>query len=417
MERHIVISVDGHAFAPAPANSSSETKQLVELDPYFEPEHLPTWRAYREQLRVALAPLDGKPITDDRAMFSKEAVGAFERKARAHGSDASDGLFDSDIRTREMESQGICAEVLFPNVLPFSMREGGGPHPAEVHWAGMRAYNRWLADFCARTPHRRAGLATLDVRDIAAAVDEVAWAKEAGLRGVLPPTGWWLTGLAPYYDERYEPLWAACEELGMPVHFHGGPASGDDHSAYGPKGLAVYAVETTTFYSSRALPYFILGGVLERHPGLQLVFTEAQGPWLHLLEFMDRLTEERKGNDLFSHVRRDLSLTATGYFRRQVFVGASMMTREEAVSRHQLGLDNLMWGADYPHVEGTWPRTTAWLRSALGGLPTDEVHTILARNPARLYGFDLDALQPIADHIGPTVAELLDPPEETLWEW
>jgi predicted TIM-barrel fold metal-dependent hydrolase len=417
MERHIVISVDGHAFAPAPANSSSETRQLVELDPYFDREHLPVWQAYREQLRERLAHLGGKPVADDDAMFAKAAVGAFERKARARGSDAGDGLFDSDIRTREMESQGICAEVLFPNVLPFSMREGGGPYPPEVQWAGMRAYNRWLADFCARTPNRRAGLAALDVRDVDAAVEEVAWARDAGLRGVLPPTGWWLQGLAPYYDDRYEPLWAACEVHGMPVHFHGGAASGDDHAAYGAKGLAVYAYETTNFYSSRAFPYFVLGGILERHPALQLVFTESQAPWLHTLAFLDRLTDDRKGNDLFGHVRKAVPLRASEYFRRQVFVGASMMTREEALHRHDLGLENLMWGSDYPHVEGTWPRTTAWLRSALGGLPPDEVHTILARNPARLYGFDLDELQPIADRIGPSIDELAQEPKETLWEW
>jgi predicted TIM-barrel fold metal-dependent hydrolase len=417
MERHIVISVDGHVFAPAPANSSSQTRQLVQLDQYFDRDHLAIWQEYRAALSRALAPLGGRPRADDEGMFAKASVGAFERKAWAQGSDASDGLFDSDVRTREMESQGICAEVLFPNVLPFSMPEGGGPYPPHVHWAGMRAYNRWLVDFCAETPNRRAGLAVLDVRDIEAAVEEVAWAREAGLRGVFPPTGWWGQDLAPYYDERYEPLWSACEDHGMPVHFHGGPGSGDDHGAYGPKGLAVYAVETTLFYSTRAFPYFVLGGVLERHPGLQLVFTESQAPWLHLLAFLDRLTDERSGNDLFSHVRRDVPLRASEYFRRQVFLGASMMTREDALSRHEIGLENLMWGSDYPHVEGTWPRTNAWLQSALGGLPPDEVHTILAANPARLYGFDLDALQPIADRIGPTVDELAAPPMETLWEW
>jgi len=416
LDRHIVISVDGHAFAPAPANSSSETRQLIELDPYFEQRHLPVWQAYREALSRALAPLGGAPRDDENGMFAPAGVGAFERKARARGSDAGDGLFDSDIRLREMESQGICAEVLFPNVLPFTMREGGGPYPPEVHRAGARAYNRWLADFCAATPNRRAGLAAIDVHDIEAAVADVTWAAEAGLRGALPPTGWW-PDLAPYYDERYEPLWAACAELGMPVHFHGGAGSGDDYAAYGAKGFAVYAVETTSFYSTRAFPYFVLGGVLERHPALQLVFTESTAPWLHLLQLMDRLTEKRSGNDLFSHVRREVPLKASEYFRRQVHIGASMMNRQEALDRHELGLENLMWGADYPHVEGTWPRTTAWLRSAFGGLPSDEVHTILARNPARLYGFDLDDLQPIADRIGPSVRELAEPPKEMLWEW
>ena len=72
--------------------------------------------------------------------------------------------WDSDRRLAETESDGIAAEVLFPNTVPPFFTEGNLvalPPTAEDYarrWAGVQAHNRWLADFCARTPGRRAGV-------------------------------------------------------------------------------------------------------------------------------------------------------------------------------------------------------------------------------------------------------------------
>ena len=60
--------------------------------------------------------------------------------------------------------------------------------------------------------------------------------------------------------------------------------------------------------------------------------------------------------------------------------------------RYDIGIENMMFGSDYPHVEGTWPRTYDWVRATLGGIPEDEQRLILGANAARLYGFDLDEL-------------------------
>ena len=75
--------------------------------------------------------------------------------------------------------------------------------------------------------------------------------------------------------------------------------------------------------------------------------------------------------------------------------------------RHEIGLGNLMWGADSPHLEGTWPRTRKSLARCFRGMPIREARAILSDNPARLYGFDLAVLQPIADRVCPTVVELV----------
>ena len=65
-----------------------------------------------------------------------------------------------------------------------------------------------------------------------------------------------------------------------------------------------------------------------------------------------------------------------------------------------------MWGTDYPHPEGTWPHTLERLRGDFGGIPVEDARKLLGETAARCYGFDLDALRPIAERIGPTPADL-----------
>jgi len=69
-----------------------------------------------------------------------------------------------------------------------------------------------------------------------------------------------------------------------------------------------------------------------------------------------------------------------------------------------------MWGSDYPHIEGTFPNSVLSLRHALEGVESEEfIRAVLGENAATVYGFDLKALQTVADRIGPTMDELRAP--------
>jgi hypothetical protein len=104
-----------------------------------------------------------------------------------------------------------------------------------------------------------------------------------------------------------------------------------------------------------------------------------------------------------------MSLTPGEYFRRNFFVGASFLRPSEAPLRYDIGVDRIMWGADYPHSEGSYPYTTEALRAAFADCPPSETKQMLETTAAELYGFDLDALQAIGSVIGPTVAEVSVP--------
>jgi hypothetical protein len=77
--------------------------------------------------------------------------------------------------------------------------------------------------------------------------------------------------------------------------------------------------------------------------------------------------------------------------------------------RHQIGVDRIMWGTDYPHVEGSYPYTRELLRLTFAGVDPDEIQQMLALNAAKLYGFDLEQLAPLAARVGPTRAEIAEP--------
>jgi Amidohydrolase len=101
--------------------------------------------------------------------------------------------------------------------------------------------------------------------------------------------------------------------------------------------------------------------------------------------------------------------SATEYFHRNVWMGVSQPGPADAAARHEIGLDRFMWGSDYPHDEGTAPFTREHLRALFHDTDPAELRNLVGGNAAALYGFDLDALAPLAAQFGPTVVEISEP--------
>jgi len=310
------------------------------------------------------------------------------------------GEFDSAIRIQELNDDGVAAEVIFPQMAPFGAGLMQYRHVVspDQNWAGCQAYNRWLADFCKVNPARHAGVALINVEDIDVSVQEIRDAKEMGLwGGVLLPTS---TGDHPFYhDPRYEPLWAVCEELDMPLQSHSGwsPDYGD-----APSATAMFISEVDMF-AQRPFTAMLWSGVFENHPKLKYIISEAGCGWI--IEKL-RVLEFKAADPIFKHFTKDLSLSPSEYFARNCFIGASFMPAHEGKLRHQIGIDKLMWGSDYPHLEGTWPNTMKALNATFGDYPEDEIRSILGLNAVNAYGFDVAELKPIVDEIGPTIAQI-----------
>jgi predicted TIM-barrel fold metal-dependent hydrolase len=384
-QRYLVISSDCHAGLPP-------ERYREFLDP-----------RYREAFDAAL-PIQLEETRKAAKKFLVDEVNAEWR----HGQEqALTGAWDHEQRVRVMDDDGIAGEVIFPdgitemNTPPFGAglslpTEGVVP---ELQWAGARAHNRWLAELCQMAPERRAGVALVPVCwDPDEAVKEVVWAKAQGLRGILIPSRW--GKCEAYHHPKYEPVWSVCEELGMVVHLHSGAAPMEDYGDH--QGMMGIYVTEVIWWSVRPLWFLIWGGVFERHPRLKLAITESTAIWVpETLALMDQRYSETHFSAKLGDYRSHLTRNPSEYFHRNVFVGASCMARREVGLRHEIGLQNILWGSDYPHPEGTWPATRRHLVETFRGVPEDELGLMLGGNAARVYGFDPEKLDPLVARIGP----------------
>ncbi len=381
-DRYIVISADGHAGAP-----------MHEYRNYLEAQWLDE---FDEWAKVYENPFDD-----------------------LRGDDATRN-WDSDRRLRELEDDGVVAEVLFPNTVPpffpsglLTTRQPTDRSDYEHRMAGLRAHNRWLADFCSEVPGRRAGIAQIFLTDVDDAVAEIRAAREANLFGGIllpgvPPD----SGLPPLYAPDYEPIWAVCEELDMPVNNHAGQAN-PEFGAY-EASPAVFIIELS-WYSHRVFWHLVFGNVFARHPNLKLALTEQASGWVpNVLTMLDQQFERFKKPGTAEHrisgaLAEKMGSSPSEFWARNCFAGSSFLRPSECALRYEIGVDKIMWGQDYPHVEGTYPYTLEALRNTFADVPTDEVAAMVGENAAHVYGFDLDALAPVAARVGPSVEEVATP--------
>ena len=392
MQRYLVVSSDCHAGLPP-----------EQYRDYLDPQYREVFdREYQAQQREA------EELS--KTLFIDE----FNEPWRRANADGLIGAWDHTKRLEVLDADGIAAEVIFPdgitelNSPPFGSGLGlstEGVDP-DKQWAGSRAHNRWLAEFCQMAPARRLGVAIVPALwDVDAAVEEVKWARQNGLSGIMLPVVW---GSRPAYHMRqYDRLWAACVDFGMVVHFHAGPAPMQDYFVPEPSGefpegaVGLYAAEVA-WWLARPLSFMIGSGVLERHPGLKLALTEGACGWVpaYLAQLDHGFAAQRAQAQLGDYAAH-LSLKPSEYFRRNVRLGASCFTRREAEDRDAIGVESIMWGSDYPHPEGAWPDTLEQMKQAFTGLPEAEIAGMLGGNAVEFYGIDVTALNQIAARVGP----------------
>ena len=286
-------------------------------------------------------------------------------------------LTEPALRLQDQDLDGVQAEVLY-GILGAAMRLGDDEAAAEM----MRIYNAWLADFCATHPERFAGLANIPSHDVAAAVAEVERvARRGALRGIEVAN---THRMAPLFDPAWAPLWAVAEEAGLPLHYHTiGPRMDYDMDALAPlQRRQAFAVHITGFQLAMAkiIMETIYGGVLEAHPRLKLVIGESGIGWIpYVLEHMD-LEWEDQFKDL------TLAMKPSAYWRRQCY--ATYQSDPIGIRLLDiLGEDNVMWGSDFPHPDGVWPDSQAFIERELGGVPAATRRKIVCANAAALYGF------------------------------
>jgi predicted TIM-barrel fold metal-dependent hydrolase len=419
MEQLIVVSSDSHAGVPKELWSEY-------LDPKFH-ELLPQLREDNE--------------TYPTAIFLLGAAGGSTTGApevvEAH-STGWHGLHDAVLRMTDMDREGVAAELIYHGDFRLGDLFHNNTNRAfaiDAWDAGARAWNHWCADNFGFARDRFLVVGAVGpCLDMKSTVADLEWNAEQGFAGTYAPGYMRTDDLPPLYDPYWEPFWSTCEETGTAIVVHAGygweqglvfpelqhivdtvAAAAGSRERDALLAHAKEAVEQRSFeffreFSNslrqrRPLWQLAFGGVFDRHPNLKLLLTEIRADWIpatlaHLDAAYDahraELPAKRKPSE---------------YWASNCLAGASFIHKAEVEMRHEIGVETIAFGRDFPHPEGTWPNTKDWLHDAFAGVPDDELRLMLGENLIRFLDLDRDRLVEIARRIGPTAEELRSRPQ------
>ena len=276
---------------------------------------------------------------------------------------------------KDMDDDGVDAGILYPsvgldlyNTLPDSVLL------TEI----FRIYNDWLAEFCKPFPDRLKGVAMLNIDDLESGVKELERCVKMGLAGgmitVSPPPG------REYKLPEYDLLWATAQDLQIPLALHiATNRPGSSMDKFSPSSMT-----NIDHWVRMALADMIFSGVFDRYPKLQVGAVEMELSWVpHFLDRMDYNYTQRI-QEFTQGYRFKESVLPSDFFHSNIFLSF----QEDGLGiqmRDLIGVDNLMWGSDYPHTESTFPRSQQILEEILVDCTEEEKAKIAGGNAARVY--------------------------------
>lgn len=304
-------------------------------------------------------------------------------------SDGVQGGYDPAARIADMDRYGIDAQVIVRGLHGGGAARDLAPKNLQTLWGCIRAYNDWIADFCAFSPDRLLGVGELPTWDMQLMLQEARNIKKQGLRAVLLPiapgksTEWSTPADYDYTSEWWEPLWTELENLDLPVVAHVDSAVATPSiTGYGRGSLqGVVNIWTNKSVASEMVASLILAKVFDRHPKLRIVLNETGIGWAaHLVPFMD------------VHVEMNPVIYKRFEFKRKPsevwrdhFLVSTLWDSCGVKNRDLIGIETFAWCSDYPETYGTFARAKAQQDRDLAGCNDQERSAILSGNAKRVF--------------------------------
>ena len=289
------------------------------------------------------------------------------------------GATDPELRLIDQDTDGVEAEILFPN---YGMALFG-VDDIETQQEAFKLYNDWIAGFCKADSKRLYGVPCVSAYDIKAGIKEMQRGHDMGLKGAML---WQVPDQRlPFTSEHYEPLWAACAEAGQPVICH--ILTGHSYTKGGPgKGIERIrnAVNRKQDDSANTLFDFIFSGAFDRHPNLRLLLAESEIGWLpFLLQQWDYYFDRFRNTDSLPIKRKPSEIFAQHVYG--TFLEDYVGTR----AFPWWGDRNCMWSNDYPHFNMTFPHSRQVVERHLDGLSEEMRRRLTRENAISLFGLKL----------------------------
>jgi predicted TIM-barrel fold metal-dependent hydrolase len=308
------------------------------------------------------------PLADTpEEAVQRQALVAEVWKAGWDGAPAS--VYNTAARLAEQDLDGVNGELIYPGMamLLFGMRDIG------LQRACFDAYNRWIVEYCSHDLSRLVPIGIVCAHDIPTAVADLEHAVTRGLKGAFlwgsPPDE------RPYSHPSFDPLWAAAAANDFPLTLHDLMFRG----AISFNGANYHALPMEI---ELTLADMVLSGVFERHPNLKMVSAENDVSWFpHFMYRMDHAVDKLRGGP----VGAQMSMRPSDYVKRNIWGTFQFENREIPFVNEFLGAQQLMWGSDYPHPDGTFPNSRTFLADAFPGLDEDDKSLIIGGSAMRLY--------------------------------
>ena len=298
-----------------------------------------------------------------------EGLGTFVASGKRTGFTSPKVRFTPEERLKDMDAQGVDVQVVSIHTPFFGYHLDGAQGLALA-----REVNDEIAGLTRQWPRRFAGLATLPVQDVPAAIAELERAVTVlGLVGAELDTA--VNG--ENWDEpRFLPLFKAAEALGAVLFFHPQPQHNfmmDRAPRHGLANSLGVIVEDAI-----VVAVLILGGILDACPALKACVAHGGGPACYAMGRLDRAWPGRPGP------RPAIPSPPSSYQRRLYY---DTVVGSEAALRFlidQVGVDRVVLGSDWPFVP--WhPSPVTWLQG-LASVTAEEKERILGRNLEALLG-------------------------------
>jgi predicted TIM-barrel fold metal-dependent hydrolase len=379
--------------------------RVIDVDTHLtEPHDLWTSRAPRgwEDRVPRVLNVDGQPSwTVDGVVLGRasasSAVDKDDVKCRSAGfigwgiEDAHPAAYDVPSRLAVMDELGIWAQIVYPNAAGFGSQKFAEVKDSELRLLCATLYNNAMAEIQEESGQRLFPMALIPWWDLEASIEEAERAKGMGLRGINTTSDPQNHGLPDFGERFWDPLWAACTDLNLPVNFHIG-ASTTTLSWFGSSPWPSHgadqklAVGSAMMYltNARVLANIIFSGMLERFPQLQVVSVESGIGWIpFVLESLDyQLAETASATDY-------LSMRPSEYFRRQMYACYWFEEANLAQTIEQLGADRVLFETDFPHPTCLYPDSLTHAARALEPVAPDVRRQVVQDNAAALYHIPL----------------------------
>ncbi len=293
------------------------------------------------------------------------------------------GCYDVHERIRDMNANGVLAQIGFPSFPSFSGSLFAACEDKELALALLRAYNDWHIDeWCGAYPGRFIPLSLPAIWDPRLMAEEVRRVAKKGCHTVSftqDPSG---IGQPSIHDPHWDPFWRACVDEGTIVAVHIGSGSG---MFFTSQDAPVDVMITSTPMSIANFASDLLWSrMLREYPTLKFALSEGGVGWIPY--FLERADYVYKHHKYWTH--QDFGDKLPSDVFREHIVTCFIDDEFGVKNRHDIGIDTMTWECDYPHSDTTWPKAPEILSRCFKDVPDDEIDKITHENAMRHFNFD-----------------------------